>query len=99
VFTVSDSGPGVPADYAEKIFEKFFRVARKEGPSGAGLGLAIAKEIVEAHGGRLHLRGGCGSTFVLTLPQSEPGTQKTPASTPVPTSTPATAPADAGLAC
>jgi signal transduction histidine kinase len=70
VFTVSDSGPGVPAEYAEKIFEKFFRVSRKEGPSGAGLGLAIAREIVQAHGGQIYLRGGCGSTFVLTLPRS-----------------------------
>jgi NtrC-family two-component system sensor histidine kinase KinB len=71
VFTVSDNGPGVPAEYGERIFEKFFRVARKEGPSGAGLGLAIAREIVQAHGGQIYLRGGQGSTFVLTLPRHE----------------------------
>jgi signal transduction histidine kinase len=69
VFTVSDSGPGVPAEYGDKIFEKFFRVVGKEGPTGAGLGLAIAREIVQAHGGQLCLRGGRGSTFVLTLPR------------------------------
>jgi signal transduction histidine kinase len=71
VFTVCDNGPGVPAEYGERIFEKFFRVARKEGPSGAGLGLAIAREIVQAHGGQIYLRGGQGSTFVLTLPRYE----------------------------
>jgi signal transduction histidine kinase len=69
VFTVSDTGPGVPAEYAERIFEKFFRAARKEGPSGAGLGLAIARDIAHAHGGQIHLRGGQGSTFVLKLPR------------------------------
>jgi signal transduction histidine kinase len=69
VFTVSDTGPGIPSEYADKIFEKFFRVARKEGPTGAGLGLAIAREIVQAHGGKIHLRGDRGSTFVITLPR------------------------------
>jgi two-component system, NtrC family, sensor histidine kinase KinB len=78
VFTVSDTGPGVPAECAEKIFEKFFRVPRKEGPSGAGLGLAIAREIVQAHGGRIYLRGGSGSTFVLTLPQNGQNTIEAP---------------------
>jgi two-component system, NtrC family, sensor histidine kinase KinB len=70
LFIVTDTGPGVPAEYADKIFEKFFRVARKEGPSGAGLGLAIAREIAHAHGGQIYLRGGRGSAFVLSLPRS-----------------------------
>ena len=64
---VSDSGPGVPPDQRELIFELFHR-----GVDGgrAGLGLAIAKAFVEAHGGRVGVgatRGG-GARFVLTLP-------------------------------
>ena len=47
-FIVSDTGVGIPADYIKRIFERFFRVPRENLPSGAGLGLAIAKEIVEA---------------------------------------------------
>jgi len=77
-FTVSDTGPGVPAEYAEKIFEKFFRVSRREGPSGAGLGLAIARDIVQAHGGQIHLRDGSGSTFVLTLPRHDQSRMQDP---------------------
>jgi signal transduction histidine kinase len=82
VFTVSDTGPGIPAEYSEKIFEKFFRVERKEGPSGAGLGLAISREIVQAHGGQIRLRGGCGSTFILTLPRHNIHTPKNSDRTP-----------------
>jgi two-component system sensor histidine kinase KdpD len=64
---VSDSGPGVPPDQRELIFELFHR-----GADGgrAGLGLAIAKAFVEAHGGRIGVgpaRGG-GARFVLTAP-------------------------------
>jgi signal transduction histidine kinase len=70
-FTVADTGPGIPEQYADRIFEKFFRVPSPDGPSGAGLGLAIAKELVEAHGGTIQL---CrdknkkpGSTFRILL--------------------------------
>jgi signal transduction histidine kinase len=52
-FSVADSGVGIPEQYRKRIFEKFFRVPRSEGPTGAGLGLTIAHEIVEAHGGQL----------------------------------------------
>ncbi len=51
VFTVADSGPGIAEEFAGRVFERFFRVPQQQGPSGAGLGLAIAKEIVDAHGG------------------------------------------------
>jgi len=68
---VEDTGPGVPKEYREKIFEKFFQIRRKglAGAGGAGLGLAIAREIVEAHGGRIWVesREGKGSRFVFTL--------------------------------
>ena len=55
--TVADDGPGVPADEAERIFERFARLddARSAGEGGAGLGLAIAREIAERHGGTLTL--------------------------------------------
>jgi NtrC-family two-component system sensor histidine kinase KinB len=68
---VSDTGPGVPEQFAGRIFDRFFRVPRNEGPSGAGLGLAIAKEVVIAHGGTIELchGNGPGSTFRFTLRQ------------------------------
>lgn len=76
VIAVSDSGPGVPQEQRELIFEPFYRGDR----SGLGLGLAIAKSVVELHSGRIWVRDGAegtGSTFVVALP-------KHPASAPVP---------------
>src|SRR5258708_25046742 len=55
LITIDDEGPGIPEQSMSRVFEPFFRVdaaRRKSGP-GAGLGLAIAKEIVERHGGKL----------------------------------------------
>jgi signal transduction histidine kinase len=68
--TVTDSGPGIPDQYAAQVFEKFFRVPRKEGPTGAGLGLAIAREVVEAHGGTIQLCSDYrpGARFRISLP-------------------------------
>jgi signal transduction histidine kinase len=68
---VRDSGPGVPTDQQERIFERFARsgdnVRRSE---GAGLGLAIVRAIAEAHGGRVELNSqeGMGSVFTVVLP-------------------------------
>jgi two-component system sensor histidine kinase BaeS len=70
--TVEDSGPGIPADSLERIFERFYRVdsgrARTEG--GSGLGLAIARKLAEAHGGSLTAenRAGGGARFILKIP-------------------------------
>jgi signal transduction histidine kinase len=71
VLMVSDTGPGIPEQYATQIFDKFFRVPRKEGPTGAGLGLAIAKEVVEAHGGTIALcrDASVGAKFRISLPK------------------------------
>jgi len=71
---VTDDGPGVPEAYRERIFERFFRLPG-ETERGAGLGLAIAREIAEAHGGRLWLdpEAGPGATFRVELPGSAPG--------------------------
>ncbi len=66
---VSDTGAGIPAEYADRVFEKFFRVPGQPSDSGTGLGLAIAKDIVEAHDGRIAVdtSEGRGSTFRFTL--------------------------------
>lgn len=74
-FTVSDTGTGIPKEYLERIFEKFFQVP-SEGPKGTGLGLYIAKEIVRAHGGEIGVLStpGQGSTFWFTLPCAERNT-------------------------
>jgi signal transduction histidine kinase len=74
--TVSDDGPGVPVEHREHIFDRFIRLddarSRLDGDNsgGAGLGLAICREIVTAHGGRIwadEARGG-GARFVVQLP-------------------------------
>ncbi len=70
-YNVTDNGPGVPPELRVAIFEKFFRRPGATTP-GAGLGLFIAKEIVEAHGGKIGVEGepGAGSTFWFELPAS-----------------------------
>jgi signal transduction histidine kinase/DNA-binding NarL/FixJ family response regulator len=67
--TVRDDGPGIPADALQHIFGAFWQ-ARHADRRGLGLGLAIARGIAEAHGGRLWVEStpGAGSTFVLALP-------------------------------
>jgi signal transduction histidine kinase len=68
-FEVVDHGPGIPVEHQEALFEKFFRVPGS--PSGgAGLGLFIARGIVQAHGGRIGVtsRPGEGATFYFTIP-------------------------------
>jgi signal transduction histidine kinase len=71
--SVTDDGPGIPAEDRERIFERFFRV-RGSGSSGTGLGLAIARGLVELHGGRLWVDStpGHGSTFHIALPLDRP---------------------------
>ena len=68
---VTDSGPGIPADVAPRIFDRFYRVSEGSGPVGSGLGLSISKSAVEANGGRLTLEasGSSGSTFRITMPR------------------------------
>jgi signal transduction histidine kinase len=70
-FAVADSGPGIPAEEAPHIFERFWQ-ARDTARLGTGLGLSIAKGIVEAHGGRIWVESevGKGTTFFFTLPQA-----------------------------
>ena len=72
VFSVKDSGPGFPTELHQKVFEKFFSLddQPREGRQGVGLGLAISKGIVEAHGGRIWInsRRGAGATFSFEIP-------------------------------
>lgn len=67
---VTDNGPGIPAAYHDKIFEKFVQVEDLNAKVGTGLGLAFCKLAVEIHGGRIGVESevGHGSTFWFTLP-------------------------------
>lgn len=73
--SVCDTGSGIPSEYLPHIFDKFVQVP--DAPTGgAGLGLAISKSIVEAHGGQISVQSelGRGSTFTFTLPVAGPVT-------------------------
>lgn len=70
--SVSDEGPGISLEDQEQLFTRFYRgeSARQSGEPGTGLGLPIARALVELHGGRFWLESqpGAGSTFIVTLP-------------------------------
>ena len=74
--SVSDNGPGIPPDQLEQVFERFHRLdhSRSRDRGGSGLGLPIARAIVEAHGGRIHAESlpGQGAAFVVELPGYQP---------------------------
>lgn len=71
LLAVADTGPGIPREQRERIFERFTQGSEGE-IGGTGLGLAIVRDIVQAHGGRIHLETevGRGSRFVLELPRA-----------------------------
>ena len=82
VISVLDNGPGVPEEFRERIFERFYQLdpSRSVG-EGTGLGLAICRHITEAHGGRIWVenndegKDGTGGCFKFTLPAAEPTTE------------------------
>ncbi len=71
---VDDHGPGLPKGREEAIFQKFERGVKESADSGVGLGLAICRAIVQAHGGAIHgeSRSGGGARFTVLLPIGEP---------------------------
>ncbi|MBV9671521.1 MAG: HAMP domain-containing protein [Verrucomicrobia bacterium] len=77
-FTVADHGPGIPQQFQNRIFERFFRIPGTESSEGIGLGLAIAREIVVAHGGSigLHSDPAKGTEFYFDLPPAHNGAKK-----------------------
>ena len=68
--SVADGGPGVPASERARIFRAFERGRETRGTGGAGIGLAVVRQIVEAHGGSVSIEPnpGGGARFVVTLP-------------------------------
>jgi PAS domain S-box-containing protein len=78
LFQVSDQGIGIPKESMKHLFERFFRAEDKLARGGAGLGLYISKQIVEAHGGHIWVDSepGKGSTFSFTLPLNVKGGKK-----------------------
>ncbi len=70
VFTVSDTGPGIPANHMKEIFDKYYRIRHADAPPGVGLGLAFCRLAVEAHGGQIWVENqpDRGAIFIFTLP-------------------------------
>ena len=69
--SIRDRGPGVPAEFRERIFEPFYRLpGHAERAGGVGLGLSLVRQIAERHGGKVRCEGreGGGTCFVITLP-------------------------------
>ncbi|OJT20020.1 hypothetical protein BO221_33015 [Archangium sp. Cb G35] len=73
LFWVADTGPGIPAEHLPHLFDRFWQASRTD-KRGAGLGLAIAKGIVESHGGHIWAESqvGAGTTFFFTVPAAHP---------------------------
>jgi signal transduction histidine kinase len=85
VIRVRDEGPGIPAESLDQVFEPFFRIesSRNRDTGGAGLGLSIARDIVQAHGGSISLHNlPRGLEVVLTLPRAETTAPIAPAALP-----------------
>ena len=68
--SVSDDGPGVPADQRERVLERFYRLDQSRSLPGSGLGLSLVQAIARVHGGRLALEDAApGLRVVLEFPQ------------------------------
>jgi two-component system sensor histidine kinase KdpD len=65
--TVADRGSGIRSEDLTRVFDKFYRVQRRDGAGGTGLGLSISKGIVEAHGGRIWAENRTGGGTVVTI--------------------------------
>jgi len=73
---VADSGPGIQSEDLARVFDRFFRAdpSRARATGGVGLGLTIAKQLVEVHGGTIHVESiaPTGARFVFELPVAPP---------------------------
>ena len=78
-FRVSDTGGGIPPEHLPHVFERFYKADRSRSDDGAGLGLAIARHVVEIHGGDIFVDStpGEGTTFTVFLPASPTGPRAT----------------------
>jgi signal transduction histidine kinase len=76
--SVSDTGPGIPAEYHIEVFDDFFRLPQTERQSGMGLGLAIARRLVNSMGGKIWVESepGAGCKFSFIVPLKPPSTGK-----------------------
>ena len=78
--TVADTGEGIPPEDIPQVFERFYRVdaSRSRATGGVGLGLTIAKQLVEAHGGNIRAEStpGKGSRFIFELPLVQPASSQ-----------------------
>jgi signal transduction histidine kinase len=72
VISVADTGPGIPKEEQDKVFDKYYRSSRTIDTKGTGLGLFIVKTVAKAHGGQVELTSeeGKGSTFKIILPSA-----------------------------
>jgi two-component system, OmpR family, sensor kinase len=72
ILLVEDSGPGIPAELSQRVFERFVRGGR-DGAKGSGLGLAIVRSVAQSHGGTVELEtpaSGVGTRFVIRIPSA-----------------------------
>ncbi len=73
IISVKDKGVGIDKKYQKKIFEQFYRIPATHHKSGYGIGLALVKYAVKAHGGSIKVESepGKGSTFIFMIPQNK----------------------------
>ncbi|MBQ3934629.1 MAG: HAMP domain-containing histidine kinase [Clostridia bacterium] len=78
LISVSDTGPVIPPEERDRIFARFYQTDRSHAASGNGIGLAVAKKIVDLHGGQISVSEKAGATvFTVMLPRGETATPKT----------------------
>jgi signal transduction histidine kinase len=65
--TVADDGPGIPAEFRERVFQPFTTLRPRDRVEGSGMGLAIVKKLIESHGGRIEIEGGDGRGTRMTF--------------------------------